>query len=85
MVQEELAGVHPGKDRGVQQAGFVVLNTAGRPAILVETGFATNKQDGAFIGSALGQRKIAQAIAAGIVAYFQDYERKSAGVQGATR
>lgn len=85
MVQEELAGVHPGKDRGVQQAGFVVLNTAGRPAILVETGFATNKQDGTFIGSALGQRKIAQAIAAGIVAYFQDFERKSAGLQGATR
>ena len=85
MVQEELATVHPGKDRGVQQAGFVVLNTAGRPAILVETGFATNKNDGAFIGSALGQRKIAQAIASGIVAYFQDFERKSAGVQGATR
>jgi N-acetylmuramoyl-L-alanine amidase len=85
LVQGELSGVHPGRDRGVQQAGFVVLNTAGRPAILVETGFASNKQDGGFIGSAAGQRKIAQAIAAGIVAYFQDYERKSAGMQGATR
>ena len=85
LVQGELSGVHPGDDRGVQQAGFRVLSTAGRPAILVETGFATNKKDGAFIGSALGQRKIAQAIAAGIVAYFQDYERKSAGVRGATR
>jgi N-acetylmuramoyl-L-alanine amidase len=85
LVQGELAGVHPGHDRGVRQAGFVVLNTAGRPAILVEAGFATNKHDGAFIGSALGQRKIARAIAAGIVAYFQDYERKSGAVQGATR
>jgi N-acetylmuramoyl-L-alanine amidase len=85
LVQGELSGVHPGADRGVQQAGFVVLNTAGRPAILVETGFATNKTDGAFLGSALGQRKIARALAAGVVAYLQDYEHKSADVGGDTR
>lgn len=85
LVQGELASTHPGGDRGVQQAGFRVLSTAGRPAILVEAGFASNKKDGEFLGSAQGQRKIAQAIANGIVAYFQDYERKSAGVRGATR
>jgi N-acetylmuramoyl-L-alanine amidase len=85
LVQEEMSGVHPGRDRGVQQAGFVVLYTAGRPAILVETGFASNKQDGVFLGSAAGQRKIAGSIADGIVAYFQEYERKSADQRGASR
>lgn len=79
LVQSKVAAIHPGENRGVQQAGFVVLSTAGRPAILVEAGFATNKADGAFLASALGQRKIANAIADGILAYLSEYERKSPG------
>src|SRR2546427_560433 len=47
LVQDSAARIHPGGDRGVQQAGFTVLTTARRPAILVETGFATNRTDGA--------------------------------------
>ena len=78
LVQQRVAGVHPGEDRGVQQAGFYVLNSARRPAILVETGFSTNKRDGAFLTSALGQRKIAHAIADGVVSYLLNLERKLA-------
>ncbi|HEY6110064.1 MAG TPA: N-acetylmuramoyl-L-alanine amidase [Gemmatimonadales bacterium] len=78
LVQQRVASVHPGEDRGVQQAGFYVLNSARRPAILVETGFATNRKDGAFLASAAGQRKIASAIADGIVAYLLDLEHKLA-------
>jgi len=78
LVQQRVAGVHPGEDRGVQQAGFYVLNSARRPAILVETGFSSNKRDGAFLTSALGQRKIANAIADGVVSYFLNLERKLA-------
>lgn len=78
LVQLRVAGVHPGVDRGVQQAGFYVLNSARRPAILVETGFSSNKRDGAFLASALGQRKIATAIADGIVGYFLELEHKLA-------
>jgi len=78
LVQDSAARVHPGGDRGVQQAGFTVLTTARRPAILVETGFATNRTDGAFLASSLGQHKIASAIADGIVAYLLEFERKLA-------
>jgi N-acetylmuramoyl-L-alanine amidase len=78
LVQQKVAGVHPGDDRGVQQAGFYVLNSARRPAILVETGFSTNKADGAFLASTAGQRKIAGAIADGIVNYLVEFERKVA-------
>ena len=76
LVQRQVAEVHPGEDRGVQQAAFYVLNGARRPAILVETGFSTNQSDGAYLASALGQRKIANAIADGIVAYLLEFERK---------
>lgn len=78
LVQLKVARIHPGEDRGVQQAGFYVLNSARRPAILVETGFSTNKADGAFLASSAGQRKIASAIADGIVGYLLEFERKVA-------
>lgn len=82
LVQGKVAAVHPGEDRGVQQGPFLVLAAARRPSILVETGFATNQQDGAFLGSAEGQRKVALAIADGIVAYLLEFERKIAGTGG---
>jgi len=80
LVQDSVARIHPGGDHGVQQAGFMVLTTARRPAILVETGFATNRTDGAFLASSLGQHKLASAIADGIVAYLLEFERKLAVV-----
>jgi N-acetylmuramoyl-L-alanine amidase len=82
LVQGKVAAVHPGEDRGVQQGPFLVLAAARRPSILVETGFATNQKDGAFLGSAQGQRTVALAIADGIVAYLLEFERKLAGVGG---
>ncbi|HMG19403.1 MAG TPA: N-acetylmuramoyl-L-alanine amidase [Gemmatimonadales bacterium] len=78
LVQTKVAEIHPGEDRGVQQGPFLVLAAARRPAIIVETGFATNRNDGAFLASALGQHKIATAIADGIVAYLVEFERKLA-------
>jgi N-acetylmuramoyl-L-alanine amidase len=82
LVQGKVAAIHPGENRGVQQGPFLVLAAARRPSILVETGFATNQTDGAFLGSAQGQRKIATAIADGVVAYLLEFERKLAGVGG---
>ena len=76
LVQDKVVAIHPGGDRGVQQAGFMVLTTARRPAILVEAGFATNRTDGAFLASSLGEHKIASAIADGVVAYLLEFERK---------
>ena len=78
LVQGKVAGIHPGEDRGVQQGPFMVLAAARRPSILVETGFATNRDDGAFLASATGQHRIASAIADGIVAYLVEFERKLA-------
>lgn len=76
LVQDQSAGVHPGNDRGVAQARFAVLRTATRPAVLVETGFATNRDDGRFLASSEGQRKLARAIALGVIDYLKRYEAK---------
>lgn len=84
LIQQQVGAVAPGGDRGVQQARFWVLSYAHRPAVLVETGFATNRGDAEFLGTGAGQQKIAAAIADGIVAYLRDLERRTA-VPGAAR
>jgi N-acetylmuramoyl-L-alanine amidase len=79
LVQQQAAGVHPGRDRGIQQNRFVVLTTATRPAILVETGYGTNRSDAQFVSSAAGQRALARSIADGIVEYLKRFEAKTLG------
>jgi N-acetylmuramoyl-L-alanine amidase len=77
LVQRDLADVHTGESRGVKQAGFMVLTTARRPAILVELGYSTNPQDGRFLTSRNSQKAMAASIADAIVEYLVEYERKT--------
>ena len=76
LVQEYLRTAHSGPDRGVKQAGFKVLTTARRPAILVELGYSTNPEDARLMSTRAGQVKLAKAIADAIVGYLREYERK---------
>ncbi len=65
----------------MKQAGFMVLNTARRPAILVELGYSTNREDARLMTQPGGQRRLASAIADAVVRYLAEYERKTAGVE----
>jgi N-acetylmuramoyl-L-alanine amidase len=80
LVQTALGAVHGGPDRGVKQANFAVLNTARRPAILIELGFATNREDARLMTGATGQRALARAIAGAIVSYLREFDRRSGAV-----
>ena len=77
LVQRGLEGVHTGESRGVKQAGFMVLTTARRPAILVELGYSTNPQDGRFLTTRSTQKAMAASVADAIVEYLLEYERKT--------
>jgi N-acetylmuramoyl-L-alanine amidase len=77
LVQRSLRTVHTGESRGVKQAGFMVLTTARRPAILVELGYSTNPQDGQFLTTRSSQKAMAAALADAIVSYLLEYERKT--------
>lgn len=63
------------KDRTVKQAGFVVLKYTYMPSVLVETGFLTNKREGAYLNSKKGQNEMATAIAKAIVNYKNELEK----------
>ena len=77
LVQRDLASVHTGLSRGVKQAGFMVLTTARRPAILVELGYSTNPQDGRFLTTRASQKAMAASVADAVVEYLLEYERKT--------
>lgn len=73
-VQEPAARVHPNGSRHVAQGNLLVLRWATRPAILIETGYGTNRRDARFLSSRDGRRSLARGIADGIVQYLLHYE-----------
>jgi N-acetylmuramoyl-L-alanine amidase len=78
LVQESIERVHTGDNRGVKQSNILaVLNTARRPAILVEMGYSTNLQDARILTGRKSQQALATSIADAIVDYLLEYERKT--------
>lgn len=63
------------KDRGVKQAGFIVLHQTVMPSVLVETGFITNRSEGAYLNSKRGQQEISESIAESIVNYKKSLDQ----------
>lgn len=62
-------------DRGVKQAGFLVLYKTTMPSVLIETGFLTNKEEEKFLADTTGQKKMAGAM-------FVAFEKYKAGLEG---
>ena len=65
------------KNRTVKQAGFIVLKYTYMPSVLVETGFLTNKKEGAYLNSSKGQREMSYSIAKGIIKYKSRFSNDS--------
>jgi N-acetylmuramoyl-L-alanine amidase len=68
---------HPGPDRGVKQAEFVVLIRAFMPAVLIETGYGTNQSEARWLASGAGQSILANAIANAATEYLRNYDRRT--------
>lgn len=61
------------KDRGVKQAGFLVLWKTTMPSVLVEIGFISNLKEEAYLNSEQGKDFIASAIFRAIRTYYEEH------------
>ncbi len=75
-IQKEFGRAFKGPDRGVNQAGFVVLYQAYMPSVLVETGFVSNANEESWLAKRSTQRKMAEALYKSIVAFRDRHEEK---------
>ena len=64
-------------DRGVKQAGFLVLYKTTMPSVLIETGFLTNPTEENFLGKNEGQEKMANSMFKAFENYKNQLEGKS--------
>jgi N-acetylmuramoyl-L-alanine amidase len=80
-IQLGLIDVHPGPNRGVNQADFSVLRGSYMPAVLIELGFGTNRSEATFLSDDNNQTDLAKSIAESIVAYLARYESRVGGAR----
>lgn len=67
-------------DRGVRQAGFLVLYKTTMPSVLIETGFLTNYEEEKFLNDTVSQRKMANSM----FTAFEKYKNEIEGVSSKT-
>jgi len=70
MIQTEFRERAKRTDRGVKQAGFLVLWHTKMPSVLIETGFISNPKEEQYLMSKEGQDYLASAIYRAIKEYF---------------
>jgi N-acetylmuramoyl-L-alanine amidase len=69
LVQQQMRTTGHMYDRGVKQAGFMVLYLTTMPGVLIETGFVSNEAEEAFLLDTVNQQNIANAIAQALMNY----------------
>ncbi|OFX81512.1 MAG: hypothetical protein A2X12_00980 [Bacteroidetes bacterium GWE2_29_8] len=62
-------------DRGVKQAGFLVLHKTTMPGVLIEVGFLSNPEEEKFLTSQKGQNLISQSIFNAFKQYKKNYDK----------
>ncbi len=67
-------------NRGVKQAGFLVLYKTTMPSVLIETGFLTNPSEEKFLADTAGQKKMATSM----FSAFESYKNELEGIDDKT-
>jgi len=71
-IQKEMLKVSPGSpDRGVRRGRYFVIKRTNMPAVLAEIGFVTGRLDARRLEKRIHRRRVAFAIAKGILEYFK--------------
>jgi N-acetylmuramoyl-L-alanine amidase len=70
---------HAGRqNKGVKQAGFLVLRETSMPSVLTELGFISTPEEEKYLNSERGQRQLAQSLYNGFVTYYKKVTKQVA-------
>ena len=81
LVQKQFKQTCKRVDRGVHQAGFLVLKASAMPSILVELGFISTPAEERYLNTEKGTATLAQGIYNAFLAYKREQELRIAGTQ----
>ena len=79
LVQKQFKNTCRRIDRGVHQAGFLVLKASAMPSILVELGFISNAEEERYLNSETGSTSLANGIFRAFLIYKREQEIKQNG------
>ena len=68
------------QNKGVHQAGFLVLRNTTMPAVLTELGFISTPQEESYLTSDRGVRELSRSIYNGFIAYRKQHDKAAAPV-----
>lgn len=71
LVQRQFVSTAGRVDKGVHQAGFLVLREVTMPSVLIELGFINNRQEETYLLSASGQTQLARSIYNAFKTYYK--------------
>lgn len=80
LIQNKFTHVLKRKNRGVKQAGFIVLHQTVMPSVLVEIGFLTYQEEGAYLNSRKGQLEISTSIVNAVLEYKHSIDNNTGNV-----
>ncbi|MBN2806274.1 MAG: N-acetylmuramoyl-L-alanine amidase [Prolixibacteraceae bacterium] len=76
-VQQSFKQLAQRHNRGVKQAGFLVLRKTVMPGILIELGYISNSNDRSYLATPKGQTSLAQSIADAFATYKKRIDSRS--------
>lgn len=80
LMQKEFKTTCKRVDRGVHQAGFLVLKASAMPSILIELGFISTPEEERYLNSEQGMNNLANGIYRGFLQYKKEQELRLTGV-----
>lgn len=79
LIQKQFKSTSKRQDRGVHQAGFLVLKASAMPSVLVELGFISTPAEEQYLASEVGSNSMATSLFKAFMAYKTELETKNTG------
>lgn len=81
LIQKQFKNSCGRQDRGVHQAGFLVLKASAMPSVLVELGFISTPQEERYLNTEKGVSELARGIYRAFVAYKDEQLKRAKGAE----